>query len=81
MAGPAGTADGIEGIPVAPPVPVRRPVMLQRWESLAYLHWPYDPDDVRRVLPAPLEPDVIDGAAWVGLVPFVMRHVRPPGVP
>lgn len=47
--------------------------MLQRWERLTFIHWPYDPAAVQRLLPDGLEVDAFDGAAWVGLVPFFMR--------
>lgn len=43
------------------------------WNSLAFLHWPYEPDDVQRLLPPGLELETHDGRAWVGLVPFVLR--------
>jgi len=56
-------------------------VMRMRWARLAYLHWPVDPALVQARLPDGLVADVHDGAAWVGLVPFDMRDIRPPGVP
>lgn len=54
---------------------------LQRWDSLAFVHWAYPPDAVARLLPDGLVVDVLDGRAWVGLTPFVMCDVRPPGLP
>ena len=60
------------------PFTVHKPVMRQRWERLTFLHWPYDPADVQRLLPVGLTVDTLDGAAWVGLVPFFMR-VHTPG--
>jgi uncharacterized protein len=47
-----------------------------RWSDLTYLHWDVDPDEVARLLPTGLEPDVIEGRAWVGLVPFRMEGIR-----
>ncbi len=47
--------------------------MGQRWEQLTFLHWPFDPADVQRLLPDGLHVDTFGGAAWVGLVPFFMR--------
>jgi uncharacterized protein YqjF (DUF2071 family) len=47
--------------------------MRQRWDRLTFLHWRFAPDEVARLLPAGLEPDLFDGAAWVGLVPFFMH--------
>ena len=55
------------------PFTVDRPVMQQRWERLTFLHWAYQPAAVQRLLPAGLQPDLWDGMAWIGLVPFFMR--------
>jgi uncharacterized protein YqjF (DUF2071 family) len=54
--------------------------MRQAWRELTFLHWRYEPDEVQRLLPPSLRVDQHDGAAWVGLVPFLMdlRFVRPP---
>jgi uncharacterized protein YqjF (DUF2071 family) len=54
--------------------------MLQRWDDLSFLHWSYAPETVARLLPAGLQVDTIDGAAWVGVVPFRLT-IRAPGVP
>jgi uncharacterized protein YqjF (DUF2071 family) len=59
----------------APPVPLA--VMTQRWETLTFLHWSYPPAQVQRLLPAGLTVDLLDGRAWVGLVPFEMRVQLP----
>jgi uncharacterized protein YqjF (DUF2071 family) len=47
--------------------------MRQQWQQLTFLHWEFDPAAVKRLLPHWLQPDLFDGAAWVGLVPFFMR--------
>jgi uncharacterized protein len=65
--------------PAAPPV--RRPLMLHRWTAVTFLHWPYPPEVVQRLLPPGLEVDRADGTAWVGLVLFRMEDVRLPGLP
>lgn len=62
------------------PLTVRHPVMIHRWEQLTFLHWPYDPSDVQRLLPPGLTVDTFEGRAWVGLVPFAM-WVAPPRLP
>lgn len=64
-----------------PDAPVHVPVAHMRWEGIAFLHWAYPPDVVAPHLPDGLVPQVLDGAAWVGLTPFVMRDVRPAGLP
>lgn len=70
-----------EAITTTCPRPVERPVMLQGWYDLASVHWPYDPADVQALLPRGLHVDTVDGAAWVGLIPFHMRRIRVPGGP
>lgn len=70
-----------EAISATPSHAVRRPVLTQAWTQLTYLHWPYDPAVVRPFLPPGVEPDVMDGVTWVGLIPFAMRRVRVVGVP
>jgi len=58
-----------------PPHTLRRSLMRQRWADLTYLHWPLAPDQVAERIPEPLEPDLFDGSAWVGLVPFQMEGI------
>jgi uncharacterized protein YqjF (DUF2071 family) len=66
----------------APRAPrVARPVMLHRWAAMTFLHWSYDPAAVQRRLPRGLQVETIGGRAWVGLLPFRMERVRPPGLP
>jgi uncharacterized protein YqjF (DUF2071 family) len=60
---------------------VRVPATVQRWDAVAFLHWPCDPAAVQRLLPPGLRVDVLDGAAWLGITPLVMRDVRAPGTP
>lgn len=55
--------------------------MRQRWSHLLFLHWAVDPAAVQRTLPRGLTVDCLDGRAWIGLVPFFMRDVRPAGWP
>jgi uncharacterized protein len=56
-------------------------VMAQQWEDLLFLHWPVDPITVQRTLPEGLSVDTYQGWAWIGLVPFRMRNVRPRAAP
>ena len=55
------------------------PVMFQRWLHLLFLHWPIPPDLVQMTLPEGLLVDTFEGHAWLGIVPFFMRGVRPAG--
>ncbi len=54
--------------------------MIHRWDLLTFLHWRYPIDEVQNLLPDGLAVESYDGAAWVGLVPFMM-DVRPPRAP
>lgn len=57
----------------------RLPVMLQTWADIVWCHWPVAPEQVQALLPPGLEPDLFDGKAWVGLIPFSMKNLRLPG--
>jgi len=48
-----------------------------RWIDVAFLHWRVPADDVRVLLPPPLELDLFDGSAWLAVAPFRMTAVRP----
>lgn len=66
--------------PLAPPL--SGPTLsAQRWQELAFLHWPVDPEAVAHFMPAGVHPDVIDGRTYVGLVPFTMRGAGPSRLP
>lgn len=64
-----------EPIQPTPTAAVERPLLTMRWEALTYLHWAVTPDEVARLLPSGLEPDVHEGQAYVGLVPFRMAGI------
>ncbi len=55
--------------------------MFQWWKRITFLHWRYPPAIISSLLPPGLELDTFDGAAWVGLTPFLLSGLRPPGFP
>ncbi|WP_437204353.1 YqjF family protein [Planctomicrobium sp. SH664] len=63
----------------------RRPdspvVMYQSWRRLLFVHWTADPDRVQLLLPPGLRVDTYAGKAWLGVVPFEMRNIRPRWLP
>ncbi|WP_166819829.1 YqjF family protein [Thalassoroseus pseudoceratinae] len=64
--------------------PVERVIGYQKWRDLLFVHWTVSSETLRPLIPAGLELDLFDGKAWLGLVPFAMRGVRPwwgPSVP
>ena len=50
--------------------------MFQRWHDLLFAHWRLDADRIRALVPAELELDTREGAAWVAVTPFHMSGVR-----
>lgn len=73
---PPGTNHGsLEPMPS-----LRRATMIHRWDDLSFVHWGYEPSAVRPLVPAGLELDLFDGAAWIGVIPF-RCSVRVPGSP
>jgi uncharacterized protein len=63
------------------PHPVRVPVMRHEWQRVTFLHWPYPPDAVQRLLPAGLRVETRQESAWVGLVAFCITVAGPVGPP
>ncbi|MEI6536644.1 MAG: DUF2071 domain-containing protein, partial [Verrucomicrobiaceae bacterium] len=60
------------------------PVMFQQWRDLLFLHWEYSAAAIQATLPEGLFVDTFDGKAYLGVVPFFMRKIRPrflPAVP
>lgn len=60
------------------PTRMRRPVaphpFSMTWRKGLFAHWPFDPEQLRPHVPAPLELDTHDGRAWVSLLPFVLSR-------
>jgi uncharacterized protein YqjF (DUF2071 family) len=51
--------------------------MFQAWQQLLFLHWEVDPAVIQATLPPGLTVDTFDGRAYLGVVPFYMRGIRP----
>lgn len=66
---------------VSQDVRVLRPVMRQTWRDVTFLHWPFDPPQLRKLIPAELQVDEFDGTGWVGLVPFRIHGLTTPAGP
>lgn len=59
------------------PIPKKPWVMNMRWLNLCFLHWPVPAEQLRAHIPEGLELDTFEGQAWLGIVPFEMRDVKP----
>jgi hypothetical protein len=58
--------------------------MYQQWRDLLFLHWEYNPIAIQKTLPDGLTVDAFGAKAYLGIVPFFMRNIRPrflPSVP
>jgi len=58
-----------------PPPPVDRPMFLADWERAVFLHYAVDPEVLQPHVPLPL--DLHDGHAYVSIVAFTQRNLRP----
>lgn len=61
-----------------------RQIFWQTWSDIVFVHWAMDPAAISALLPPELEPELFEGRAYVGLVPFRMSGIRPvcfPAVP
>lgn len=56
-------------------------VVSMEWRDVLVASWPVDPEVVAARLPDGVEVDTFDGRAWLSVVPFVMRNVRPFSIP
>ena len=64
--------------------PPGQSVMFQSWRDLLFLHWEYSVAAIQATLPDGLFVDTFAGKAYLGIVPFFMRNIRPrflPAVP
>lgn len=59
----------------------QEPDVRMNWANLLFLHWRVDAKKMRELVPRELDLDVLDGSAWVGLVPFRMEACDFKGVP
>jgi uncharacterized protein YqjF (DUF2071 family) len=50
-------------------------LMSQTWRDIVWCHRPVPAEQLTAILPKGLEPDLFDGYAWVGLVPFTMDNL------
>jgi uncharacterized protein len=63
------------------PSPARAWLMGQTWYSLLFAHWAVSPEALRPLVPEPLELDLREGQAWLGVTPFVVAGLRARGTP
>jgi len=63
------------------PLPSGRWQMTQRWNDLLFAHWPVSSAQIEALLPDGVEPDLFQGSAWLGVVPFWLDRIKMRGFP
>lgn len=61
--------------------PESRPLMVQTWDKLLFMHWTMPEVDLRPLIPEALSIDTFDGSAWIAITPFTIPQIRPPHLP
>ena len=62
-------------------MPNRPHTISQEWRELTFMHWKVDSKRLQPHLPDGLEIDLFEGEAYVGVIPFIMKNVRPRRLP
>ena len=52
-------------------------ILLQSWENLSFLHWRVDKEILIQHIPRHLTLDLYRNEAYIGIIPFMMKNVRP----
>src|SRR5436190_2218096 len=47
------------------------------WNQVLFLHWPVPVDEIRKLVPKDLVVDTFQRKAYISLVPFSMKNIRP----
>ncbi|HLJ91004.1 MAG TPA: DUF2071 domain-containing protein [Candidatus Angelobacter sp.] len=58
------------------PMPSGPWIMKQNWHDLLFAHWEVSPQQLRPLVPMPLELDFFEGRAYVAVAPFHMSGIR-----
>jgi uncharacterized protein len=53
----------------------------QEWHHAVFFHWPVDKHELQEMLPKELEIDLYQGQAWISLIVFGIRNIRPRFLP
>lgn len=49
----------------------------REWHEVVFVHWRVPAEAIRKLVPGTLEIDLLNGEAWVSLVVFVVKDLRP----
>ena len=56
--------------------PEGTPVMHQIWQNVLFMHWSFQPDEIRALIPGEFELDIFDDKAWISVTPFTVTHLH-----
>ncbi len=63
------------------PMPKGNWIIYQEWHEVLFLHWAVKPDLLKQFVSGELEVQIFKGLAWVSLVVFRLKNVRPRYLP
>ena len=58
-------------------VPKNKHLLVQNWKSLSFMHWMVNKEILSEYIPEGLKLDLFHNDAFVGVIPFMMKNVRP----
>ena len=58
-------------------VPENKPLLIQDWENLSFMHWVVNKKILNQYIPEGLKLDLFHNNAYIGVIPFMMKNVRP----
>ncbi|MCJ8008320.1 YqjF family protein [Lederbergia wuyishanensis] len=61
------------------PLPSKYWLMRQRWSDVLFMHLPIQPEKLQPYIPSPIEIDIFDGTAWLGVIVFNISGIYPRG--
>ena len=56
-------------------------LMQQTWSNLVFIHQEVDANSLKKLIPSPLELDLYNGKAYISFVAFLMKDIKPFGLP
>ena len=55
----------------------KKHILNQSWKDISFMHWKVDKNLLSKIIPKGLVLDLYEDEAYVGVIPFMMKNVRP----
>jgi uncharacterized protein len=63
------------------PPPDKKWLFYQEWHNVLFAHWKVELSELRKFVPETFEIDMLNGNAWVSLIIFTIKNIRPRYLP